>query len=248
MLLDRFSTSLPAAELEDDDRRPIVVLVAATLLLTVFFYWGRPGFYRSSGIGALVTPSLPAALVDWSDALPYVWWGLTSLVLRVGVPLLVIMVILRESPRSWGFRIEGIARHLPAYALMYVAMLPVLLWVSSFDSFSTYYPFYDRAVEGGIGFWMYEIGYGLQFVGVEAFFRGFLLFGLYPRFGPSAIAVMVVPYTMIHFAKPAPEAFAAIGAGFILGFMALRSRSFVPGIFLHVGVAITMDLLVILRL
>ena len=33
-----------------------------------------------------------------------------------------------------------------------------------------------------------------------------------------------------------------------LGYLALRSKSFVPGIFLHVGVAITMDLLVLWRL
>jgi len=60
--------------------------------------------------------------------------------------------------------------------------------------------------------------------------------------------MMTVPYTMIHFSKPMPEAFAAIVAGLVLGTMAVRSRSFVPGIFLHVAVAITMDLLVLGRL
>jgi membrane protease YdiL (CAAX protease family) len=52
---------------------------------------------------------------------------------------------------------------------------------------------------------------------------------------------------MIHFAKPMPEEFAAIVAGLVLGYMALRSRSFVPGILLHVAVALTMDLLVLAR-
>ncbi len=52
---------------------------------------------------------------------------------------------------------------------------------------------------------------------------------------------------MIHFAKPMPEATAAIVAGLVLGVMALRSKSFVPGVFLHVGVALTMDLLVLAR-
>ena len=58
---------------------------------------------------------------------------------------------------------------------------------------------------------------------------------------------MVIPYTMIHFGKPAPETFAAILAGFILGYLALKSRSFLWGWMLHWGVAITMDLLVIGR-
>ena len=43
-----------------------------------------------------------------------------------------------------------------------------------------------------------------------------------------SIVVMTVPYTMIHFGKPMPEAIGAIFAGLILGYMALRSRSFVP--------------------
>ncbi len=68
------------------------------------------------------------------------------------------------------------------------------------------------------------------------------------RFGILGVAIMTVPYTMIHFGKPAPEAFAAIIAGLALGYLALRSKSFVPGIFLHVSVAITMDMLVLWRL
>jgi hypothetical protein len=164
------------------------------------------------------------------------------------MPLLVIVWLLKKSPRDFGFRLGGITTHLPIYGLMYLAMLPVLIWVSSFNSFLEYYPFYSRAVEGGAGFWLYELGYALQFVGVEAFFRGFMTFGLLPRFGALSVVVMTVPYTMIHFAKPMPEAFAAIVAGLALGTLAVRSRSFVAGIFLHVGVAVTMDILVLARL
>ena len=58
---------------------------------------------------------------------------------------------------------------------------------------------------------------------------------------------MVIPYVMIHFGKPYPETFAAIVAGVLLGWMALRSRSFLWGAALHWAVAITMDTLVIGR-
>ncbi|CAN5522913.1 hypothetical protein BH24ACT7_BH24ACT7_14150 [soil metagenome] len=91
------------------------------------------------------------------------------------------------------------------------------------------------------------MGYSIQFVGVEAFFRGFMTFGLARRFGWLAVPIMTVPYTMIHFAKPMPEAVAAIVAGLGLGALALRSRSWVPGVFLHVAVALTMDVLVLAR-
>jgi membrane protease YdiL (CAAX protease family) len=56
---------------------------------------------------------------------------------------------------------------------------------------------------------------------------------------------MVIPYAMIHFGKPVPEAFAAIVAGSLLGYFALRSRSFLWGAALHWSVAITMDIFAI---
>ncbi|MCA9320336.1 MAG: CPBP family intramembrane metalloprotease, partial [Planctomycetes bacterium] len=58
-----------------------------------------------------------------------------------------------------------------------------------------------------------------------------------------AIFVMVIPYAMIHFTKPMPEAFGAIFAGVALGYLAMRTRSFYGGILLHYAVALTMDLL-----
>jgi len=234
--------------LEEEDRSALIVLIASTLLLLVFFYWGRPNFYFTSGISGYVADLATGPLEEFPGVGAYLWWGFTSMIFRVGLPVLVIVWLLRGSPRNYGFRLQGITAHLPIYGLMYLAMLPVLVWVSSFDSFLSYYPFYSRAVEGGAGFWLYELGYGLQFVGVEAFFRGFMTFGLLPRFGALSVVMMTVPYTMIHFSKPMPEAFAAIVAGLVLGTMAVRSRSFVPGIFLHVAVAITMDLLVLGRL
>jgi len=238
----------PQFRWEPADRNALIVLLTSTVLLLVFFYWGRPGFYFTSGLGGWVADLARGSLEGHPGVGGYLWWGLTSMVLRVSIPLIVIVWLLRGRPGDYGFRVRGIATHLPVYGAMYLVMLPLLLWASSFDSFLGYYPFYKRAVEGGAAFWLYELGYGLQFVGVEAFFRGFMTFGLLPRFGALAVVVMTVPYTMIHFSKPMPEATAAIFAGLILGAMAVRSRSFVPGIFLHVAVAMTMDLLVIWRL
>lgn len=234
--------------LDPEDRDAAVVLLTATVLLVVFFYWGRPGGYVASGIEARVRDLTAGGTVDFVGAGAYMWWGISSLLWRVAIPFAIGWWVLGMRPRDLGLRFRGVGRHLPVYGAMFLVMLPVLIWASSFESFLRFYPFYDRAGQGGTAFWIYEIGYALQFVGVEAFFRGFLTFGLARRFGLLAVLIMTVPYTMIHFAKPMPEAVAAIVAGLVLGYMALRSRSFVPGIGLHVGVALTMDFLVLARL
>jgi membrane protease YdiL (CAAX protease family) len=230
------------------DRDAFVVIMAGTLLLFLFHYWGRPDFYVRSGLIDWVARNAGGTLQEHPGVGAYLYWGGGSLLFRTLLPAAVIVWLIGDSPRDYGYRIRGIAAHFPAYGIMYLLMLPVLIWASSLGSFLSYYPFYDRAAEGGAAFWLYELGYAFQFVGVEAFFRGFLVFGLARRFGLLGIPLMTVPYVMIHFGKPAPEAFAAIFAGLALGYLALRSRSFVPGVFLHVAVALTMDFLVLWRL
>ena len=75
----------------------------------------------------------------------------------------------------------------------------------------------------------WECSYGLQFIGLEFFFRGFMVHGTRHRFGFYAVFVMMVPYCMIHYQKPMPETFGAIVAGIVLGFMSLKMRSISDG-------------------
>jgi membrane protease YdiL (CAAX protease family) len=52
---------------------------------------------------------------------------------------------------------------------------------------------------------------------------------------------------MVHFNKPLPETIGALGAALVLGGLALRAGSCVPGIFLHWAVGMTMDVLAIAK-
>jgi membrane protease YdiL (CAAX protease family) len=248
MLVDRLKIAdtepIPGPEAE---REATVVLLVSTVLLLIFAYWGRPGFFNSSGLVDWVSDNIGGPFRENPGVGGYVWWGLTSFVLRLVLPMAVVIWVLKRRPVDFGLRFRGIAKHFPLYIGFYLLMLPLLFWASSLTSFRTYYPFYDDAAAGGVGFWLYELGYGLQLLGLEAFFRGFMTFGLLRRFGMLAVVVMTVPYTMIHFGKPMPEATAAIFAGLLLGYMAVRSKSFIPGVALHMTVALTMDLLVLGR-
>jgi uncharacterized protein len=52
---------------------------------------------------------------------------------------------------------------------------------------------------------------------------------------------------MIHFHKPFPEAIGSIIGGFVLCWLALKTRSIWGGVFLHVAVALTLDVLALWR-
>lgn len=226
------------------DLQTTTVFVVSTVLLTLFYYYGRSNYYRLS-VARWFEPKYGELFGEFQPMLPYIYWGTNSLVMRTLIPALIILFVLRQSPRDWGYRVRGILPHMPIYAGLYVFMLPFLYWAAQRASFQESYPFYGAAAEGGATFWWYELFYGLQFVGVEAFFRGFLTFGLFKRFGYNALLIMAIPYVMIHFNKPIPETLGALIAGFVLGYLALKSKSFVPGIILHFGIAVTMDLFAI---
>jgi CAAX protease family protein len=144
---------------------------------------------------------------------------------------------------DYGLLIRGIGRSLPLYAALYFAMLPLIVAVSFTEAFQNYYPFYAYAGESRSGFLLWESMYAMQFVVLEFFFRGFLLFSLVRYIGVYAIFVMVIPYCMVHFGKPFAEVLAAIPAGVLLGYLSLKTRSIWLGAALHIAVAWTMDVL-----
>ena len=86
-------------------------------------------------------------------------------------------------------------------------------------SFQERYPFFHPAAGHSLWPYMYAwwVLYWLQFCALEFFFRGFLLHGLAPRLGWAAIFAMALPYNMLHYGKPMPEALAAIVGGIALG-------------------------------
>jgi uncharacterized protein len=227
------------------DRRSLIIYISATALLILFNYWALPSWFAGTTLPDRVVGWFGDDSVQYRELFGYQWWGLASIVLRVAIPAALIVFVLRERPRDFGFRVRGQWPQLRPYVLALGLMIPVVFLASGLDSFQAKYPLYDGAVLGGWHFWGYHLFYGLQFLGLEAFFRGYVLFGLYPRLGNHAIAVMMIPYVMVHFGKPMPETFAAIVAGFVLGYLALKSKSFLWGWMLHWGVAITMDVMVI---
>lgn len=223
--------------------QPALILCAATVLLTLFYYYGKSGWWYRSGLDDPTRALLPSTWETYFDMLPFVWWGVQSILIRVLVPCLLILWIYRESPLRHGLGLGDSHKHIPIYLGLYLFMLPFLVWASTLASFQNNYPFYDRAGVSTTHFVLFECFYALQFIGVEFFFRGFLLFTLFRVFGWYSLLIAAIPYVMIHFNKPIPETLGALVAGTILGYLALRTRSIWPGVLLHGGIALTMDLL-----
>lgn len=246
----QFQTSPESAK---TDGRTITILVSVAVLLTLQHYLLKGEYF------ILFEESIQSHYPNFADdlfceanfQLSYLmYWALGQTLLYVAIPIIQILFFFRQPLTDYGLKIKGFASLWWLYLTMLSVMVLIVLVVSRTESFQSTYPFYRGALNESMWprFWIWESAYFLQFIGLEFFFRGYLLHGVKRRFGAYAIFVMMVPYCMIHFGKPMPETFAAIAAGVILGFMSLKTRSIWMGAALHVSVALTMDFCSLWRL
>ncbi|MCA9968127.1 MAG: CPBP family intramembrane metalloprotease, partial [Anaerolineales bacterium] len=75
---------------------------------------------------------------------------------------------------------------------------------------------------------------GVDLLGWEFVWRGFMLFGMARVFGPGpAIFLQAVPFAYMHLGKPEIETFSTIFGGAAFGFVAWQSGSFVYPWLIH---------------
>lgn len=237
------------------DGQLVWVLTMAALILVLFRKFGGSTTYET-----ILRPASQITSPYLSLYGDLYWFG-TSFLMLGFIPLLLLLPR-RARPSNLGLGVGDWRFALKVLIPSFVGMVIVVAIASRFSVFWRYYPlngviaheaglfFAGRgeAPEGFLGrFAIYEMMYGLYFIGWEYFYRGFLLFGLYDRIGVNAILVGNIPFALLHVSKPFPEALGSILAGIALGLFALRTRSFWYPWLLHVCIAWTMDAAAIQR-
>ncbi len=240
------------------DYKTIAVVLTAAACLTIQNYTINPEqvIAPARWLAAVVSGpdtsrEVEATLRKWhvTQSQRLVWNGLVLIVTYTILPALIIKLCFRERLSAYGTGIRGIAADWPIYVAFAAVMIPFVWFCSAGERFQETYPFYRIQSREDIGplFFRWEIVYALQFIGLEFFFRGFLVHGTKHRFGVYSIFLMVIPYCLIHIHKPVPEMVGSIFAGVALGLVSLVTRSIWPGAFLHILVAWGMDASVLLR-
>ncbi len=154
---------------------------------------------------------------------------------------LAALRLLGEPLREYGLGPGRWRLGLGLSGILLAAMLPVTIAAARTPAFAGHYPLAPAATQSLPLFLAYEAGYVAYFVAWEHLFRAFLLVGLYRRIGLHAISVTTLAFVLVHFGKPEAEALGSAVAGLVLGWLALRTRSFWWGALVHSVVAVTMD-------
>lgn len=215
--------------------RVLAILVTVAISLTLQEYIGDRGWFEAH---------FPPSVGDrYYELKGFAWWSGWRVLGYVIMPMAVLAWLPGERIRDYHVSLKGFFRHLWIYVALFLCVLPAVIAASHTPAFRHTYPFYRLANRSSFDLWCWEALYAAQFVSLEFFFRGFILNGLRRAMGSNAIFVMIIPYCMIHYGKPLPETLGAIGAGLILGTLAMRTKSIWGGVLIHIGVAMTMDVL-----
>jgi membrane protease YdiL (CAAX protease family) len=168
------------------------------------------------------------------------------------LPLLSILLPMRSTPETFGMT-PGDFRLNRRYAAGLLLVMIPFLWISAHTSGAMeYYPLFRQYASSYPLSWTYvlyfEALYGVYLFAWEWFFRGFLLFGLARKMGSWSLFAQAIPFGMLHYGKPMPEFIGSFVAGLVLGFVAMRTGSFIAGFLTHWTIAVLYDLMVLLVL
>lgn len=140
--------------------------------------------------------------------------------------------------------------HLKGYLSLYLMLLPFLILMSFSADFQHAYPQFKPWQFGQIfdlSWWIYtpifELSYAIDFIMTELLFRGALVIGMVSILGRNAVLPMVTMYAAIHFGKPLAETISSVFGGFILGALAYQTRHIWGGVIVHIGIALTMEVM-----
>ena len=164
--------------------------------------------------------------IDFPRATELIYWLL--------VPLAAGWLLFRDKPRDYGFRIGNWKWAMILTPACLAAMALILYGASKMPEFRSYY--YKYAID-----WPeLLLDTALYMFSWEFVFRGYMLFGLEKSIGKSAIFVQAIPFVLLHLGKPFLETLACIPGGFGFGYVAYKTRSFLPCFIIHFGMYMMM--------
>lgn len=247
---------------ERDSYSLLVLLVYSGLALTVFTYLTPPTFPLSQAahlpVIGILTGDLPSYVLRF--ALTFVLFGL--------VPLALTYLPGLRRTDSGLVRAGGFLKT-PLFVIMLVAAIVVGVLSAYSKGLATYYPYSHTllllaARQNGLFFVLHLVLYFvLYYIPWEIFFRGLLVLpfvrmieehfaaegGRTPPYGMllAVASFQILPSSLIHFGHPFSEMASAVLFGVLAGWLVLKTRSILPGLFLHAAVGLSLDTAILLR-
>ena len=218
--IHRWVEAAPAYDANDADRRTFNLLglrlpvratiaVVATAMLLLLDYHGRINGLVDAVLGPFGDGAADIKRLN----------SLGRLVLEGAVPLLLVLLVLRDRPSRYGLALgdwrTGVALALGGC----LVMTPIAVGVVHMADFAAHYA--PQAAPAGEVF----LTTALEVIPAEFFFRGFLMFALLRVVGPIAVILATLPFAFVHLGKPEIETLSTLFGGLLYGWLDWRTGS-----------------------
>ena len=204
----------------------LVYLILPVVLIMLMDYFS----FRSTWLNAFANEQwlgMPPALIK-----RIVYFAMMFLCGFI-IPVLIQRFIFKQSIQGMGLG-RGDVHFSFKILMLYVPLVALGTFaLAHLEGFQKQYPRIDEVKTSWLWFVLYQGFFLFYWIGWEYLFRGFMLFGLYPRFGYYAVLLQTIPFALRHVTKPFPEDFLSILGGIVLGFLILRARSFWVAVPIH---------------
>jgi len=215
------------------DTQTAVVLLFAAFSVILQMKFADRGLFR--------TEIAPLLGIDSPGLSSWAWWFGIQGILGFVLPVAILRIGFKRSIAEMGLG-KGDYKLALKIAALYLPLVIVGTWFfSDSAAFQAKYPHFSPAsTDWGI-FFLYESLFLFYWIGWEYLWRGFVLFGTARTFGLMAIFVQTMPFAIMHFDKPFPEAALSIVGGVVLGALVWRTRSFWIAIPIHASQMFILD-------
>ena len=226
----------------NSDKNLNLSLLFASIILFIYCYFGSFSFFEKTFVSL---SNLEYWEIIYHNCMCWVLFG--------GLGLLFTKFILKKSPKDYGLAFNQ--KKLSLIIILVAIPITAICGLACVgdEQMSATYPLVDF---NGFGTWYfilgYYISYFLYYIGWEYLFRGLLLNVSKEKMGiMGAILFTTLISALIHtsvgaFGKPMFETLSAIPAGIIFGYIAHKTRSIYPTLFIHFLVGVFTDLCIFL--
>ena len=214
---------------------PLLILIAlapAVFALKVVFNMHRPVFFK---------------IFEWPKS--RFFFILADYPIRLILVLIIVWMLWRWIRPAYPFcGLTFTNFDWKPYLILLACMVPLIAFASTRPDFLHTYPklktiaFYtDTSSMRWLDRLWFEISYGIDFITIEVFFRGFLVLLFAHFMGKDAILPMAAFYCVIHFGKPMPECISSYFGGLLLGVLVYKTQTIIGGLMVHLGIAWLME-------
>ncbi len=226
--------------IKESGKKTSLILLSVPIILTLYLYHGKHHFFEKC-FNALSNNAL-------FDMYSHMFEYFIAFVLLFILPLILIKYAFKEKTKKYGLEFGDVKFGLKFTAIAIVLLIPILIIVALLPDLQATYPG-ARSVIGRLKpFLLIEFFYMLYYIGWEFFFRGYMLFGLKEKFGNlAAILIQTIPSCLMHIGKPEVEILGSIAAGIIFGYLAIRTRSILYPLLIHLFIGVFTDTMIMVR-